>query len=966
MQTKFNPGSQAQSEVFLAELLAARTPLAILQALARALPDAPQAQALWSSSWPQSICSDPPGVSGPEIARAVREVSARRAGAHPDPRYSLLCDDPDGGVALLHLESPWTTAPQLRRLCAAAGARMAEVLTRERLHSTIAQLENAEHLQRALFAIGDLAASDLDMPEMLRGLHRIVSGLMYAENFYIALYDPAGDSLRFAYYADTVDQTGPDPDQSVPLAQLERCLTWYLIRDGQPLMGTTAQLREQVSGPLTVLGTDSSDWLGVPMQRDGRVYGVLVVQSYLEGSKYTHADMSLLAFVAEHVLTALERRGAREELERRVEERTCQLAQANRELSREVAERERGERLQAALYQIAALAGSAESSDDFYARVHAIVGELIDAQNIYIALLSDDGATIEFAYAADRYQQDWSSRPFGRGLTEYVLRTRQPLIVDRAQVDALVEQGHVDPGYVASPTKSWLGAPLLVDGKAIGVVAVRAYEDNADYDTHDAELLTFVSHQIASTLQRRRAAEALQQANLQLEERVQQRTRELREQIAQRELAEAQLKHQVMHDPLTGLPNRVYLRDRIERALSQLRREPGRSFALLYIDVDRFKQINDSLGHLVGDDVLKEVAHRLGHAVREPDVVARLSGDEFAILLERVDLPKTASRVAQRVIAALQRPMEVAGQEVETSASIGVTVCDGNYVSTDEVLRDADIALYRAKEQGRNCFVMFDEQLHHATMHVLALERELREGLRHDQFMPWFQPLVRLQDAAVVGYEALLRWQHPQRGVLAPADFLQVAEDSGQLEAIDWRIFQLACEAGRTLLDDGQFVTLNVSPGLIRREDFDSRLLRVAAAAGLAPERLRIEITESTLIGDPEAAVRVLQRLRAACVESALDDFGTSHASLASLHSLPLRMIKIDRSYIAALGDAAARGHAVVGAMIALARSLDIEVLAEGIETQAQHDALLAMGCHYGQGFLYDHAQPLAHWTVRA
>ena len=949
----------APGDSFAAVLLSASSPREVCAALFAQLPALRPEAVLWSTRWPEAIQGAPDAASDRLVARAVRPHAA---GARADARFLTLCDDGEGGVAMLCLHRHAAGDTAVLAACAAAGERMAELLARERLQATVAQLEKAEQLQRALYAIADMAGSSLDMPDMLSGLHRIVSGLMYAENFYIALYDEDQDSLRFAYFADTVDQAGPAPDEVVPLSRIERGLSWYLVRDARPMMGSTEELRAQASGPLHLHGADSTDWLGVPMLRDGRVIGILVVQSYLEGTRYTQADMTLLGFVAEHVLTALERRDAREQLERRVEERTRQLAEANRELSREVAERQRGERLQAALYKLAALGSSEDSSIAFYRQVHAIVGGLIHARNFYIALLSADGSEVSFPFAVDACETDWSTRPFGRGMTEFVLRSGTPQVVDPARTIELVRQGEVDPRYVDPLVTSWLGAPLAgVDG-LIGAVVVQSYSQSRAYDARDAELLNFAAHQITRTLQRRQAAEALRQANARLEDRVEQRTRELREQVEQREQAEAQLRHQVLHDPLTGLPNRVLLRDRVARAID--RREAGEAvgFALLYIDVDRFKQINDSLGHLVGDGVLKEVARRLGAIVGAPDVVARLSGDEFAVLLEDPDPGARATGVAQRIIDALRRPFSAGGRELQASASIGIAVGDGGraYTLVDEVLQDADMALYRAKECGRNRYVPFDDSLRRAARDTIALEQELREGLARDEFAPWFEPLVRLEDGAVIGHEAVLRWRHPRRGVLAAGEFLRVAEDSGQLAAIDWRSFRHAALAAARLPGDG-FVTINVSPRLFREGDFDARLLGMLEETGVDPRRLRIELAESVLLEDPGGVAAVLQRLRDGGVEAALDDFGTGASSLAYVHRFPLRMVKIDRSFVARLdGEQAGRSRAVLAAMVALAHALELEVLAVGVETEAQRDALLAMGCRLGQGYLFGRAQPLA------
>ena len=944
-------------------LLRATTPAEVAAVLFDDLPELRDRGAclLWSTHWPDGIVGYPAGLREAEAKADLQRqapidfLEQARAGVGPES-LRLLHDDGDASVAVLHATRDCPVIDDLVR------ARLGEVLAMQRMRESVQRLEQAEKLQRSLYAIADMAGSDLDMPDMLRGLHRIVADLMYAENFYIALHDRERDTLRFLYFADTVEQDQLVLKDEIPMAQIERGLTWYLVRDRRPLMGTTEELQAQVSGLLRAHGADSSDWLGVPMLREGVAYGAVVVQSYEGGRRYSTAEMSLLAFVAEHILTALERKRDRSELEQRVIERTQQLESANQELRREIGERERGERLQAALYRIAALASNEQTSESFYRHVHAIVGELIDARNFYIALQSDDG-TVSFPYAADEHEREWRDRSAGRGLTEYVLRSGRPLLVRAADAQALIEAGEIDPGMLMWPTRVWLGAPLLsVDG-TIGVVAVQSYESERAYDERDAELLTFVSYQIASSLQRRHAAELLQQANAELEQRVEERTGELREQIAVREHIEAQLQHQVMHDALTRLPNRVYLRDRIERAIARVRRDPAQGFGLLYIDIDRFKLVNDSLGHGAGDEVLQEVARRLATCVREPDVVARLAGDEFVLMLEHAPQPETTCKVAQRVLQVLEPPLQAAGRELRVSASIGVAFAGRDCDSADRILHDADAALYRAKGLGRNRFVLFDEAMHETAMGVLDMEQALRTALARDEFLPYFQPLVRLDNGKVVGYEALLRWRHPERGILTPTDFLTVAEDSGLIEGIDWQLFRLALERGRELVRDDGFLTLNVSPRLFQHADFDSRLLAMVAELDFDPRRLRLEVTEGTLLGDPEAVAATLQRLREAHVESALDDFGTGYSSLGHVHHFPLKMIKIDRSFIAPFAAGVApRSSAVIEAILALGRALGAEIVAEGIETEYQRDVLKAMGCVYGQGYLFARPAPAAHW----
>ncbi|MGV8923049.1 MAG: EAL domain-containing protein [Thermomonas sp.] len=948
-----------------------------LLALLREL-NVPALGVAYAYEWPTAIAFHPdPAATTPspetDVLLVAEATEALRDGKHP-AGLVRLCEDGNGAVAVLIGASGASTLSSVdtarcEAIIATARTRLCELLNVCHLRAMVDRLAHAEQLQRALFAIADMPGSDLNMPQMLRGLHEIVGKLMYAENIYIALYDHEHDSLRFLYFVDSVEPNKPIPDQDMRLSDLERGLTWYLIHDGKPLMGSFAQLSEQVSGPLNAHGADSEDWLGVPMMRDGKACGALVVQSYQPNvARYTVADQTLLAFVGEHILTALERKQSREELERRVAERTHQLAESNADLQEQVRERLRGEHLQATLYRIAALANTDESSERFYRQIHQAVGELLNVENFYIALLSADGTQLEFPYFVDDKDVARPPRPMGRGLSEYVIRHGRPLLADLPQVKRLIALGElVESRNVGTPSLSWLGVPLFGNDGVIGLVAVQSYRSDLVYDADDAELLTFVSYQIANSLQRRNHAEVLRDMNAELEHRVQERTRELRDQITVREQVEAQLKHQVMHDPLTGLPNRLYLRDRLQRSLGGLRRNPDRCFALLYLDVDRFKVFNDSLGHLAGDEVLCEVAKRLLECIREPDVVARLSGDEFAILLEEMPEMGIASKVAQRVQAALNRTMHVGGRELQTSASIGIAIGNARYTDIDAILHDADVALYRAKSAGRQRFVMFDETLQRAALDVLDVQNELRTALVAGQFEPYFQPLVRLEDGCAVGYEALIRWNHPQRGLLLPGDFLPVAQDSGLIEAIDWQMYRLACAAGRNLVRNGGFITINIAPLHFQNEDLDERLLQVTGEANFDPAKLRIEVTEGTLLGDPDAVALILARLREACIEAALDDFGTGYSSLGYLHRFPLKMIKIDRSFVDPLGrDSSQRSSVIVSAILALADSLGLEVVAEGIETEAQRSALLEMGCIYGQGYLFGRPQPAGHWPAVA
>ncbi len=841
--------------------------------------------------------------------------------------------------------------------------RIAELIERERLRTSLHRLESAERLQRALYAIADLASADIDMPEMLAGIHEIVGELMYAENFIIVRYDSTRRVLRFIYFVDSKDGVPADPGHEYPEAELANSLTLAMMKHGRPVMGSSAQLREElgVASDTAFFGPDSFDWLGVPMLAGTDVRGGIVVQTYDDSVRYSEEDRTLLSYVAQHILTTLLRREAHEELEARVEQRTI-------ELRVQIAETERGERLEAAYRHIAEAATTAETMDAFYRESHRIVGELLNARNFFVALVGEDDS-FWFPYAVDERDPlaRFEPRKRGKTLTDYVLRNGRSLLATREQIKRMRESGDVAMS-VGTPSVCWLGVPLRGEAGLLGVMAVQSYQDDVLYDERDQQILTFVSNHVALALERKHAQDSLRHAYAELERRVDERTRELAEtnrelvdQIKVRQQVELRLKHEALHDALTGLPNRALLLNRLGHALARFRRDPARLFAVLFLDLDRFKIINDSVGHLIGDELLKEVSARISGTLRADDTIARLGGDEFAVLLDDVDTPENVTVAANRMIAVLQEPVRLGGKELFTSASVGIAMADARYTRAEELLRDADVAMYRAKAAGRHRVELFDERLHQEALRVLDLEGDLRRALTRNEFEPHYHAIVDLMDASVVGYEALLRWHHPERGLLLPGDFLEVADDTGCSEQIDWQMFDQVCAATASLVVGEQYVAINVSPRHFRNSDFNRRLLDRMIAYGVPAYRLRIEITEGAILENPLDIREALLQLRAQGVLASLDDFGTGYSSLSYLHQFPIHALKIDRSFVSELKPGLPRGNtAIVRAILALARSLNIEVVAEGIETTAQREALLELGCRYGQGFLFAHPRPAA------
>ena len=433
--------------------------------------------------------------------------------------------------------------------------------------------------------------------------------------------------------------------------------------------------------------------------------------------------------------------------------------------------------------------------------------------------------------------------------------------------------------------------------------------------------------------------------------------------ISERKKAEERLQHVAVHDALTGLPNGIFFRTRLTEALARARRSKRADYAVLFVDLDRFKVINDSLGHCVGDELLVAIARRLRAAVRANDFVARLGGDEFTVLLDGVTSAAGCAHLADRIHASLQETLSLAGREVTTSASIGIAPGQTHYETADELLRDSDIAMYRAKAEGGGRHVFFDPGMHDRAMAVLQLEADLRQALQRNELDVYLQPIVSLATGRIEGFESLLRWRHPTRGLLAPSTFLQIAEDTGLIRPMGWWLMR-ACAQSLVALDrlpGGRrpWISVNLSNQQFLQKGLVEGISALLTQHALQPGRLRIEITETIAMHDPEQAAALLARLRATGITIDIDDFGTGYSSLAHLHRFPIDGLKIDRSFVSGM-TAASAGKDIVGTIVRLAQSLGIDVIAEGVETAEQLARMRALGCTSAQGYFMSEPLPFA------
>ena len=419
----------------------------------------------------------------------------------------------------------------------------------------------------------------------------------------------------------------------------------------------------------------------------------------------------------------------------------------------------------------------------------------------------------------------------------------------------------------------------------------------------------------------------------------------------------SQGRYQVMHDPLTGLPNRELLLDRVANSIAR-RRPPGHAAVLMFLDLDDFKRVNDSLGHSAGDQVLIALADRLVKSVRSGDSVAHFGGDEFAILLEAKESSE-ATDAAQRILEDLEKPFSIEDREVTFTASVGIAISKSSEMRPEELMRNAFTALHTAKERGRAEIAVFEESMHHSAMNRLDLEQELRQAVESGGLDVYFQPLLKLSDLSVYGFEALVRWIHPEKGVISAFNFIPLAEEAGLLPVIDRMVLRRTCttvrELNRTVFAAKPAAAhVNLSPTSIRQPDFVSNLTTDLTETKLDPKHLVLEITESVMMHDIDQAASKLRAIKSMGVRLALDDFGTGYSSLSYLRSFPVDVVKIDKFFVDEI-ETDQGATALVQAILRLGLGLTFEVVAEGIETQGQMKSLVDLGCRYGQGYYLAH-----------
>jgi diguanylate cyclase (GGDEF)-like protein/PAS domain S-box-containing protein len=843
----------------------------------------------------------------------------------------------------------------------------------------VTERRRAQRLQVALHEISDTAHSATDTADMLRRIHAIIGELLPAKNFFVALYDEASRTVRFPYF---IDEHDPVP---APRKLGEGGLTEEVLRTGEALLLNPETMAARVRGGETIIGTDSIDWLGVPLKAADRTVGVLAVQSYAGTVRYADGDKALLQFVSDQVASAIERKRAETEL-KESEERLQRALEASRlalwdfdmesgtvYLSEAWSEFLGGakEPTVTSFQELAARVPSEDWATIWAAVVPALKG-LQPQYQVEHRVTRPDGGTIwvmSQGRVIERNADGRARRAVGtnRDITE-MKRAEEAL-----KLAALVYQ-HSSEAMVVSDADNRIIAinpafTALTGYSAEEVIGkspriLQSGRQDREFYRVMWEALNATGRWQGEIWNRHKDgrvfAEALAINTIRHPDGTVHRYVALFSDITEKKAADNLIWQQANFDSLTNLPNRRMFRDRLEQELKKCRRD-GTTLAVLFIDLDRFKEVNDTLGHDKGDILLVEAARRIRECVRDSDTVARFGGDEFTVALSELEDTGRVQYIAQKIIDSLAAAFALGPEKVFVTASIGITLYPGDAAEIEGLFKHADQALYAAKSAGRNRFSYFTPELQVAALARMRLTNDMRGALAEGQFSLHFQPVVELATGRVRKAEALIRWHHPQRGIINPEQFIPLAEASGLVIEIGSWVFREATRWVKRWRDagNGDFqVSINQSPREFQREGRNySDWVRHLKALDLSGQCITVEITEGLLLdASPEVRLKLLE-LRDAGIEVAIDDFGVGYSSLSYLKNLHIDYLKIDQSFTRNLHPGSS-DMALSEAIIVMAHKLGLKVIAEGVETAAQRDLLRGAGCDYGQGFLFAEPMP--------
>lgn len=842
----------------------------------------------------------------------------------------------------------------------------------------ISARKQTENINTILYKISAALNATEQAEDFFYQVHQSLKQFIEADNFFVALYDSSRKILQFPYYSDEKDYIAPD--EIISIAE-RKTLSGRVIETESALLLDESDFNgyEKVNH----IGSTAKSWLGVPLKFQGRVLGVMTIQSYRTSEAYNNQDIEMMMAISEQVAAALLRSQAESAL-----------------FDSEKKFRSVFENATVAIFQISKcgdilIANPAMASIMGYDSVDEMLAERGNTLDYFIdrrdhlkllrKLVKDgsvNGTHLRLRHSSGN--EIWvtlNARTVFDAKGDPTLFTGSafdstPQIVAERKI--IRHKSRFMQLFESSPQ-----AIALTDSNGNVVDTNRAFTELFGFTTDEmspccenlcpdgkgkirANLKKILNGQTFRAEDLRRASDgslipvSILGYPFVYDDQIS-GTFIIYDDISQRKEYERQLSYQSLHDALTGLPNRTLFLKKLDHTLGRSRINPDHNFAVLMLDIDMFKRINDSLGHQAGDNLLIEVGQRIKNCVRHVDTVARMGGDEFAVLLDGFNTPQQVIHIIRAIRNEICRPVRIASKEIVISSSIGIVFKTAEYEHSEHIVRDADISMYKAKELGVNKFKVFNKAMHEKALQSLMIETEIRQGIPENEFFPFFQPVYCLKTRRLAGFEALVRWNHPDRGFLTPNHIIPVAEETGLIVELDRLILLEACQCLSCWLkrypgSEDLFLTANLSPSQLSKPDLVDALEKILYDTEISCKNIKLEITESAIMERTATSAQNLKRIEEMGIRLAVDDFGTGYSSLAQLQRFPASTVKIDRSFVSRMAEDH-ESLEIVRAVNALGHSLNMDVIAEGVETRQQLLLLKEIGCDCVQGFYFDKPQ---------
>lgn len=844
----------------------------------------------------------------------------------------------------------------------------------------ISARKQTENINTILYKISAALNSTADTGTYLTEVHECLKEFIEAENFYVALYNEKKQTLQFPYYSDSQDYIAPEKIFSITEGN---CLSSKVIKKGHPLLLHENDFSDQRTNKLFHIGTPAKSWLGVPLKYQNKILGVMTIQSYDCVDIYNNQDIDMMVAISEQIAAAMQRRQSEFAL-----------------LESEKKFRSVFENATVAIFQISkhgkiVIANPAMAKIMGYANVDELLATSPSIRNYvydlknhikFLRRLIQDGYLngVHMRIIHKEGLEKWitiNARTFYRkdGTPDLYTCTAfdsTPEIVAERKI--FKHKSRFMQLFESSPQ-----AIVLTDSSGNVVDTNKAFFDLFGYETAEMDpccenLCPSGNGQIKANLKKILGGKTFRAEDMRKDKNGKlipvsilgypfvynneiSGTFIIYDDISQRKEYERKLSYQSLHDSLTGLPNRTLFLERLEQTLSRSQKNPDHNFAVLMFDIDMFKRINDSLGHQAGDNLLIEIGQRIQKCARHVDTVARMGGDEFAVLINGFNTPQLVIQIIRDIRNEIGIPVKISSKEIVISSSIGIVFKTSEYEHPEHIVRDADISMYKAKELGVNKFKVFNKAMHEKALKSLLIETEIRQGIPENEFIPYFQPVYCLKSKRLAGFEALVRWNHPERGFLTPDQIIPVAEETGLIVELDRMIMLEACICLSCWMKkyegiEDLFLTVNLSPSQLSKPDLVDSIQKTLYDTEISPHSIKLEITESAIMERTATSTQNLQKIEEMGIKLAVDDFGTGYSSLAQLQRFPASTVKIDRSFVSRMAEDN-ESLEIVRAVNALGHSLNMDVIAEGVETRQQLLLLNELGCDCVQGYYFDKPQ---------